>query len=110
MIHAPELQKGGHPARAREGFWVGKDVAAVKVAMNPAQQRRGLVSDPPREKENQPDPENQVQHLPGSPVRHKQEERSRPDDDPGMVIQRTQMPAPVIETGFYRTDQVTGSR
>src|ERR1017187_3294693 len=101
MIHAPELQKGGLPARARGGFWGWRDGAAVRAAVNHATSKRIILPNPPREKENQPDHESQrPRSLPGSPLRHKQEERSRPDDDPGMVIQRTQMPAPVIETGF----------
>ena len=106
MIDAPELQKGGSGACAV--FEAGQDGATVRAAKNPAQQRRGLGSGI-RRANYQPDSENQSHHHPGSPLRHKQEERSRPNYGPGMAIRRNPDAGQVIETGFYRTDPVTGS-
>ena len=60
---------------------------------------------PPREKENQAAPENQIQHLPVSPVRHKA--RRNPmvrDGDPAEPDA-----GPVIETGFYGVDKAAES-
>ena len=54
---------------------------------------RGSCLQTRRGRENEPDPESQRQHLSGPHVRHKQEERSRPDYGPGMAIRRNQMPA-----------------
>jgi hypothetical protein len=69
-----------------------------------ARGRRSPISRPAGEKENQADPENQSHHHPGSPIRHKQEERSRPDY--GQRWRPAEPDAgPLIKAGFYRADQ-----
>src|ERR1035437_2430799 len=69
----------------------GRRAFGAEAVLDPRGVKEVQFSDPPREKENQADPENQSQHHPGSPLRHKQEERSRPDYGPGMAIRRNQM-------------------
>jgi hypothetical protein len=64
--------------------------------------------DPRREKENQADPENQSHHHPGSPLRHKQEERSRPDY--GQRWRPAEPDAgPVTKSGFHGGDEAAES-
>ena len=70
----------------------GRRAFGAEAVLDPARREKEVQSpNPPREKENQADHEIQIQHHPGSPIRHKQEERSRPDDGPGMAILPTQM-------------------
>jgi hypothetical protein len=71
----------------------GRRAFGAEAVLDPARREKEVQSpDPPREKENQADHEIQIQHHPGSPLRHKQEERSWPDYGPGMAIRRNQMP------------------
>ena len=84
---------------------VGQEGAAARAAMHSPQcQSDNSPGGSPGEKENQADHKNQIQHHPGSPLRHKQEERSRPDDG-----QRWRPAEPdagrLIKAGFYRADQ-----
>ena len=83
----------------------GRRAFGAEAVLDPARREKEVqFSDPPREKEKQAGHENQIHHHPGSPIRHKQEERSRPDY--GQRWRPAEPDAgPLIKAGFYRADQ-----
>ena len=96
-IHTGQFQNQGSRVRPSR--------SSAEAVLDPARREKEVQStDPRREKENQPAPESQIQHHPGSPIRHKQEERSRPDY--GQRWRPAKPDAgPLIKAGFYRADQ-----